>query len=159
VPEVNVQRIPAEQRDAEVIARQYESTLRACFRLSPGQLPRFDLVLLGLGADGHTASLFPGTTAVHDSWRLVAANWVEKLQTYRITLTVPVFNNAACVMFLVAGEDKAAALQAVLAGAPEPETLPAQSICPRDGELVWLVDRAASRLLKMPRQQPQKVGS
>jgi len=159
VPEANVQRIRGEQRDAELIARQYERTLQACFRLSPGQLPRFDLVLLGLGSDGHTASLFPGTSALHESWRLVAVNWVEKLQAHRITLTVPVFNNAACVMFLVAGEDKATALHAVLEGAPGPEKLPAQRIRPRDGELVWLVDRAASRLLTVPRQQLQKVGA
>jgi len=147
VPEVNVRRIQGEQRDAELSARQYERTLQGFFQLSPGQLPRFDLVLLGLGDDGHTASLFPGTTAVHETQRLVAANWVGKLHTHRITLTVPVFNNAACVIFLVAGGDKATALRAVLEGVPEAERLPAQRIRPRDGELVWLVDRAAARLL------------
>jgi 6-phosphogluconolactonase len=84
---------------------------------------------------------------VNENQRLVAANWVGKLQTHRITLTVPVFNNAACVIFLVSGEDKATAVRAVLEGVRQPERLPAQLIRPRDGELVWLVDRAAGRLL------------
>jgi 6-phosphogluconolactonase len=158
VPAVNVRRILAEQRDPESSARQYERTLQAFFRLPPGQMPRFDLVLLGLGADGHTASLFPGTTAVHESWRLVAANWVEKLRTHRITLTVPVFNNAACVIFLVAGEDKATALRAVLEGVPGPERLPAQRIHPREGELMWLVDRPAGRLLNGAATKSQRIG-
>jgi 6-phosphogluconolactonase len=147
VPEVNVRRILGEHNDAAVIAQQYERTLQGFFHLSPSQLPRFDLVLLGLGEDGHTASLFPGTTALHEKQRLVAANWVGRLHTHRITLTLPVFNNAACVIFLVAGEDKATALRAVLEEVPEPECLPAQRIRPRDGELVWLVDRPAARLL------------
>jgi 6-phosphogluconolactonase len=159
VPELNVCRILGEQRDADLSAQQYERTLQAFFQLSPGQLPRFDLMLLGLGEDGHTASLFPGTTAVHEKERLVAANWVRKLHVHRITLTVPVFNNAACVIFLVAGGHKATALRAVLEGVPEPKWLPAQLIRPRDGELVWLVDRAAARLLNAATTTAAQVGS
>jgi 6-phosphogluconolactonase len=86
----------------------------AAEQLSPGQLPRFDLVLLGPGDDRHTASLFSGTMAVHENQRLVAANWVRKLHARRIALTAPVSNNAACVIFLVAGADKAITLRAVL---------------------------------------------
>lgn len=148
VPEANVQRILGEQCDAELSAQQYERTLQAFFKLSAGQLPRFDLVLLGLGDDGHTASLFPETAALHEDQRLVAANWVGKLHVHRITLTVPVLNNAACVMLLVSGEAKAIALREVLEGMAQPELIPAQLICPRDGAQVWLVDRAAARLLK-----------
>jgi len=147
VPVANVHRILSENRDADDAARQYEGTLRAFFQASAGRFPRFDLVLLGLGSDGHTASLFPGTTALHERQRLVAANWVGKLDVDRITVTAPVFNGACCVMFLVSGEDKAMPLKAVMEGRHEPEQLPAQLIRPEDGKLLWLVDQAAGRLL------------
>ena len=147
VPESNVQRICGEESDAELIARQYERALQSFFELPPGQLPRFDLVLLGLGEDGHTASLFPGTAALHETHSLVAANWVGKLHSHRITLTVPVLNNAACIMFMVSGEAKATALREVLEGTAQPDLVPAQLICPREGTHVWLVDQAAARLL------------
>jgi 6-phosphogluconolactonase len=143
----NIHRIPSEYPDADPAAWQYERTLRSFFRLSAGRLPRFDLVLLGLGADGHTASLFPGTHALHEQHRLVVANWVDRLGANRITLTAPVFNNASCVIFLVSGADKAPPLRAVVAGRQEADALPAQLIRPIAGELVWLVDRAAARLL------------
>ena len=148
VPVANVRRILSEDRNAHDAARQYERTLQAFFQLSGGRFPRFDLVLLGLGSDGHTASLFPGTTALHEEQRLVIANWVGKLNTDRITLTAPVFNNASCVMFLVSGADKAIPLKAVVEGGHEPEQLPAQLIRPEDGQLLWLVDQAAGRLLR-----------
>ena len=148
VPEVNVQRFLGEQPDAELSAQRYERELQAFFQLSPGQVPRFDLVLLGLGADGHTASLFPGTMAVKESQRLVSANWISELRSHRFTLTIPVFNNAACVIFLVTGADKAPALRSVLEDLPEAAPLPARLIRPQDGELVWLVDRAAAGLLR-----------
>ncbi len=147
VPVVNVRRIPSEIPNVEDVATQYQDTVRAFFQLSAGEFPRFDLVLLGLGADGHTASLFPGTGALHEKHRLVVANWVAKLYTNRITVTAPVFNSASCVIFLVSGENKAMPLKAVVAGRQEPEQLPAQLIRPADGELLWLVDQAAGRLL------------
>lgn len=140
-------RIRGELPEAREAANNYEQKLRDFFRLSDEQFPRFDLVLLGIGADGHTASIFPGTKALHEGRRLAVANWIGKLFSERITLTTPVFNNAACVLFLVHGEDKAPALKAVLEGPFEPEQLPAQLIRPRNGRLIWLVDASASRML------------
>jgi 6-phosphogluconolactonase len=148
VPTANVHRIRAETPEAKDAAEDYEQTLRKQFRLYEAELPRFDLVLLGLGSDGHTASLFPDTSALLETKRLAVANWVEKLQADRITLTPPVFNNAACVTFLVSGEDKAPALQAVLEGPREPQRLPAQLIRPASGRLVFLVDTAAASRLR-----------
>lgn len=147
VPPENVHRIPAENPDAAKAADEYAQTLRTFFGLAAGELPRFDLILLGLGPDGHTASLFPGTDAVRERVKLVAAPWVERLDARRITLTPPVLNNAACVIFLVSGEEKARALRAVLEGPYQPDRLPAQAVRPVDGQRLWLVDRAAARLL------------
>ncbi len=114
--------------------------------------PRFDLVLLGLGEEGHTASLFPGSPLLADETRgprrLAAAVWVEKLDTWRITLTPPVLDHAATVIFLVSGAAKAAALAAVLEGEWQPEIYPAQVVTPVDGRLLWLVDRAAAAQLR-----------
>jgi 6-phosphogluconolactonase len=148
----NVHRIRGEYADAGRAAEEYEHALRAFFRLLPGQFPRFDLVLLGLGPDGHTASLFPGTKALHEEKRLVVSNWVGKFDADRITMTAPVLNNASCVIFLVSGEEKALALKAVLRGRHEPEQLPAQLVRPSHGRLLWLVDHAAARLLQDDRE-------
>lgn len=144
----NVHRIRAEGDDAEAAARDYEQVLRDCFHLSGSDFPRFDLALLGLGLDGHTASLFPGTPALEGRRRFVVANRVEQLASYRITLTVPVFNNACCVAFLVAGSNKAQVLHDVLQGPHEPKRLPAQLISPIQGRLVWLVDSEAAQRLE-----------
>jgi 6-phosphogluconolactonase len=148
IPPANVHRIKSEHPDASQAADDYEQTLRAFFHVSEGQLPRFDLVFLGLGPEGHTASLFPGTKALHETKRLTVSNWVGKFFTDRITMTPPVLNNAACVFFLVSGEDKALPLKAVLEGQYEPEQLPAQLIQPEHGKLLWLVDQAAASLLQ-----------
>jgi 6-phosphogluconolactonase len=145
VPAENVHRVPAEEPDAQRAAVEYESTLRSFFALAAGEVPRFDLILLGLGKDGHTASLFPGGDAVHERERLVVAPWVEAQKTFRITLTPPVLNHARRAMFLVSGEEKAEALHAVLEGAREPERYPAQIV---EGNRLWMVDRAAARRLK-----------
>jgi 6-phosphogluconolactonase len=142
-----VRRIKAEQGDAERAALEYQQIIRADFGLRGGQFPRFDVVLLGMGSDGHTASLFPGTKALRQTRRIVASNWVGKLYAQRITLTAPAINNAAQVIFLVTGADKAPALKGVLEGPREPEQLPAQMIEPRRGQLLWLVDRAAGSML------------
>lgn len=142
-----IARIKGEYPDAAQAAREYEKTLREFFGLKEGEFPRFDLVFLGMGSDGHTASLFPGTKALYEEERLVISNWVGKFFTERITLTAPVLNYAARVIFLVQGEDKAPALKAVLEGPYEPEQLPAQLIQPKNGKLVWLVDKTAARLL------------
>jgi len=148
VPPENVHRIHAEDPSAETAARAYERDIEEHFRLAPGQFPRFDFALLGLGADGHTASLFPGTKALSETRRRAVSNWVGKLDTERITLTAPTFNAAAAVVFLVSGEDKAAPLRSVLEGAYEPAQLPAQLIRPAAGRLLWLVDRPAAQRLR-----------
>ena len=147
VPAANIHRIKSEEARAGDAADQYEQELRGFFRLAEGDWPRFDLVLLGLGSDGHTASLFPGTRALSEPRRLVTSNWVGKFYTDRITLTAPVFNQAAQVIFLVAGEDKAAPMKAVLEGPHEPSQLPAQLIDPAPGRLWWLLDGPAARRL------------
>ena len=144
VAPANVFRIPAENPDAAAVAETYEQILRKFFVLQPGEFPRFDLILLGMGPDGHAASLFPGSAALQEKSRLVVANWVEKFKTTRITLTLPVLNAAHCVLFLVSGTEKAAALQAVLEGNASGEQYPSKLVRPTDGRLIWLVDRAAA---------------
>lgn len=147
VPAANIHRIKAEDPDAKRSAQEYEDELRKSFQLTPGQLPRFDLVLLGMGADGHTASLFPGTSALEETTRLAVAVWAPKLNEFRITLTLSVLNAAAQVVFLAVGEEKADALRRALEPAEGSDRIPAQLIQPTDGEAKWLVDqRAASRL-------------
>jgi len=143
-----VHRVRAESQDAEQAALQYEQELRAQFHLSPSERPRFDLVLLGMGNEGHTLSLFPGTKALRDNGRLVMRNWVGKVCADRITMTAPVVNNAALVLFMITGADKAPALKAVLEGPYEPEQLPAQLIAPENGKLLYLVDTAAGSMLQ-----------
>jgi|SRR5579863_3916683 len=146
VPAANVFRIPTE-KDPDIAAREYEATLRRFFGLQPNQFPRFDLVLLGVGPDGHTASLFPGSDALNETSRLVVANWVEKFETRRITLTFPVLNHAAYVMFLVSGADKAGIFREVLEN--ESANLPSQRVHPENGRLVWLADQAAAASLSV----------
>ena len=148
VAAANVFRLRTENPDAEAVALDYEQTLRKFFTLDAGQFPRFDLILLGMGPDGHTASLFPGTAALQEKSRLVVANWVEKLKTSRLSFTLPVLNSAACVTFLVSGMDKAPALHAVLEGDAAGEQYPAKLVRPTNGKLIWLIDRAAASELK-----------
>ena len=145
----NIHRMQGELPKASDAADVYEEVLRSVFSPSPGEVPIFDLILLGMGSDGHTASLFPGTDAVHESLRWVTAPWVEKFQTHRVTLTPVVINQARHVMFLVSGEDKASAVQAVLEGPTQPDRYPSQVVHPVSGELTWLIDeRAGSQLQK-----------
>jgi 6-phosphogluconolactonase len=144
VPAGNVFRIAAENPDAAAAAAAYEKTLQKFFALQPGQFPVFDLILLGMGPDGHTASLFPNTAGLQEKSRLVIANWVEKFKTSRITLTLPVLNAARCVTFLVSGMDKAPALHAVVESEAPGEQYPSKLVRPTDGKLIWLVDRAAA---------------
>ncbi|MGC2468053.1 MAG: 6-phosphogluconolactonase [Candidatus Acidiferrum sp.] len=142
-----VSRIKAEYPKAEDAAKEYEQEIRTRFKLIDDQFPRFDLVLLGMGNEGHTASLFPGTKALRENRRIAVHNWVGKLLMDRITLTAPAINNAAHILFMVTGADKARALTAVLERAYEPEQLPAQLIQPVNGSLLWLVDTAAGSML------------
>jgi 6-phosphogluconolactonase len=147
VPPENIHRIRAEYPDAEKAAEDYEQELIRAFGLEQGELPEFDCVLLGMGQDGHTASLFPATEALEEQGRLVVANWVEEFSSHRITLPAPVLNNADLVLFLVKGEEKADTLKAVLEGEERPKKLPSQLIKPAHGRLIWLVDEAAASRL------------
>lgn len=145
VPLKNVHRIKSEIADAGKAAQEYEQTLCEFFRLAEGQFPRFDLILLGMGPDGHTASIFPGSDAINEKGRLAVATWVEKFQSYRLTLTPPVLKNAAAVIFLVSGAEKAKVLRQVLEGDYQPERLPAQLLRPTTANVLWLVDRQAAQ--------------
>lgn len=149
IPQDHIFRMRGELDPAEAAA-DYERVLRAFFEMretAEGAVPCFDLLLQGMGSDGHTASLFPGTEALRERIRWVAANHVEKLGAWRITLTLPVINAAANATFLVAGSDKAAALREVLQGPRQPELYPSQGVQPVNGTLRWLVDENAAALL------------
>lgn len=147
IPPGNIHRVLAENPDAAAAAAEYETQVRQVFELGEGEFPRFDLVLLGMGPDAHTASLFPGTDVIHETQKLVAAPWVEKFKSHRITLTPPTLNAARQITFMIRGEDKAEALQAVRRGLLDPDRYPAQIIRPTQGKLIWLLDRAAARLV------------
>jgi 6-phosphogluconolactonase len=150
IPAENVFRVHTENPDANVAASEYEAQLRRFFELRsgdrPGEFPRFDLILLGMGPDGHTASLFPDSAGLEEQSRLVIANWVAKFNTHRITFTFPVLNRAAEVMFLASGPDKADMLHQVLEGESTPP-LPSQRVQPSDGKLLWMLDEAAAAKL------------
>lgn len=133
--------------EPEVAAARYESELRNSFRLEGAEIPRFDLIALGMGPDGHTASLFPHTAAIHELSRLVTANQVPQKNTWRITLTWPVINHASSVFFLVDGEDKAFILKEILTGGKDLERLPSQLIRPVSGILTLFLDKTAAALL------------
>lgn len=128
-------------------AEAYESELRRFFA---HHAPVFDLVLLGMGANAHTASLFPHTSVLHENQRWAAEVYVAEVNMYRVTLTAPLLNQAGQVVFLVSGEDKALALQNVLEGAYQPDELPAQLIRPNGAHPTWLIDRAAGHKLAVP---------
>ena len=133
--------------EPEAAAARYESTLRNDFRLEGAEMPRFDLVALGMGDDGHTASIFPHTEAIQTMGRLVTANQVPQKDTWRITLTWPVINRASSVFFLIGGADKAAVLSEVLTGPRDVERFPSQLIWPASGILTLFLDKAAASLL------------
>jgi 6-phosphogluconolactonase len=143
-----IHRVETEGDDPDAAAADYERELaRVLGGVPEGSPPALDLVLLGMGADGHTASLFPGTRALHERRRWVVAVRLTGSGPVRITLTYPVLTRAAHVLFLVTGRDKAASLREVLDGPPAADRLPAQAVRPESGELVWLVDRDAAAAL------------
>ena len=148
IPSGNVHPMPTEAADPNAAAAQYEETLRRFLAVPEGEWPRFDLILLGLGADGHTASLFPGSPLLDEHRRLVAAAHVPKLDAWRLTLTPPALRGARHVVFLVSGSDKASVLREVVEGPYDPHRLPAQLVQPEKGDLTWLVDEAAASLLR-----------
>jgi 6-phosphogluconolactonase len=139
--------------EPEAAAARYEAELRKTFRLEGAGLPQFDVIQLGMGPDGHTASLFPHTQALHELSRLAVANHVQNKDAWRITLTRPVINHGAQVFFLIGGADKAQILNDVFTGARDPERLPSQFIKPASGILTLLLDRAAASLLPAPDAQ------
>lgn len=148
IPADHVHRIEAGRADRASAARDYQTTIARVFGVEPtGEPPALDLVLLGMGPDGHTASLFPGTTALKETQKWVVVNFVPRFATDRITLTVPILTRAREVLFLVAGTDKAERLAEVLEGPRDPNRLPSQLIQPTAGALHWYVDRSAAARL------------
>jgi 6-phosphogluconolactonase len=152
VPKAQIFRMPADTDDHAAAAAAYERTLRAHLPATADGWPRFDFNLLGLGANAHTASLFPHTPAVREGSRAVVAQYIDEVGMWRMTLTVPVLRRAAETVFLVAGASKAGAVRAALEGPPNGEDVPASVIRPLDGRIIWLLDAAAaSGLSRSPR--------
>jgi 6-phosphogluconolactonase len=163
IPEFQIERWETELKTIEKIAESYEERLFIGFAIAANNdepasdfadsddeewFPSFDLILLGMGTDGHTASLFPFTKGLSETRKSAVANYVEKFKDWRFTLTFPVLNNARNVIFLVAGAEKAETLQEVLEGEFKPEKLPSQNVKPENGNLYWLVDEKAASLLQ-----------
>lgn len=145
VPRERVHRMRGEL-DPERAAAECEQELRRVFQAEELSIPQFDLILLGLGDDGHTASLFPGSPALAENRRLVAANYVKKFNVHRLSFTLPLINAARNVAFLVSGEKKAPALQQIMRGGGTP--VPAEEVHPTNGKLTWFVDEAAAARLE-----------
>lgn len=146
--------------EPEVAASRYEADIRTAFRLEGAESPTFDLILLGMGDDGHTASLFPETAAIHELGRIAVANFVEKTDTWRITLTWPVINQAREVAFLIEGAGKRDIVRDVLLGSYDPEEKPSQLIRPANGTINFLLDAAAAAALPKPAgEQPPYTAS
>lgn len=145
VPADQIFPMPTSESDPAQAAALYETQIRKHGPAAEeGGIPRFDLILLGLGPDGHTASLFPHTAALSEREKLVAANFVEKLDTHRLTFTVPLLCAARSVVFLIRGQEKAEKLKRLVEGPYEPEETPSQLVQPEHGSLLFLVDKAAA---------------
>lgn len=148
IAETRIHRMPAEQPDLDTVARDYQAEIACVFdSVGDGDVPHFDLVLLGMGADGHTASLFPHADALRETKRWVVPTRMPQSDSLRLTLTPTIINNARNVLFLVAGANKAETLAQVLNGPYEPERLPAQLIRPASGTTTWIIDEDAARHL------------
>ena len=145
-PNENIHRMPGEREPAEAVAA-YEAEIKDFFGVKPGGWPRFDLIFLGLGEDGHTASLFPGTDAANETAHLVTVAYVQRLESYRLTLTLPVINAAALVTFLVSGESKAAIVREILLADGASCSYPAAKVRPSEGRLTWMIDAEAAKKL------------
>jgi 6-phosphogluconolactonase len=155
VPSAHVHRVPTEVTPADAAASAYEQEIRKAFG-GAADIPQFDLIYLGLGTNGHTASLFPCSPVLKETSRLVVADFVREVNQWRISMTAPLLNKGRVVAFLVAGRDKAQVLRDVMTGPRDPDRLPAQLIAP-EGDLVWLVDEAAASLL--PQHESARQGS
>lgn len=143
----NFHRMKAEEEDREAASAEYAAEIENALAPAEGSTPRFDLIFLGLGSDGHTASLFPNSAALGVTDRWVCPNYVEKLQMHRLTLTYPVLNAAREVVFLVSGSGKAEILRQVLEGRFDPQHHPAQGVRPAEGSVTWYLDASAAQLL------------
>lgn len=152
IPEDNIHRIKAEK--GEGAAQEYEHEIRDFFKLAPGAFPEFDLIILGMGSDGHIASIFPKTPAAKENKRIVTSVYVEKLGSWRITITPPVIKNARNIIVLVSGREKAGTLADCLAGDPRPEELPVQITRLAKGTVRWFVDKAAAGRLYVKEDPP-----
>jgi len=155
---LHIHPVPTESADAFEVAAKYESELRQFFTktgLIEAGFPRFTLVLLGMGADGHTASLFPNTDALRETRRWVTANWVEKLRTHRITMTLPVINNAVEIIVLVSGADKASIVAEILGHGANRVRYPVKMVQPRKGIKRWVLDKAAAGQLFLEPSEDQ----
>ncbi len=151
IPEQNVHRMRGEDDPARAATR-YEEVLRDFFQLHPGEVPSFDLILLGLGGEGHIASLFPNSPALAEKEHLVVAPYVEQLRARRLTFTLPVINQAAAILFLVSGAAKSSALCKILEYGVASDLIPATHVRPVAGQVYWFVDEpAASRWLPAAR--------
>jgi 6-phosphogluconolactonase len=144
IPAANIFVIPVNIEPATEAAKAYENSIRKFFGDS---LPQFDLILLGIGENAHTASLFPHTAVIHEQNEWVSAVYVDEVKMYRITMTAPLINNARNIVFLAVGEGKAEVLKTVLTSAYQPEKYPAQLISPVNGNLYWFLDKKAAALL------------
>lgn len=138
IPKENIHRFLTEKIEAKKIAETMENEIREVFVLKENEFPRFDLIFLGMGGDGHTASLFPETEALKEDKRIVIDNWVKKFETSRLTFTFPTINNARNIIFLIAGADKAETLREVLEGEYQPDKFPSQAVKPTNGKLLFL---------------------
>jgi 6-phosphogluconolactonase len=142
IPSLQVHRMPADQPDRDAASQAYTAEMQRAF--GTRGIPNFDLIQLGMGPEGHTASLFPHQASLHEAQRLVMPVSVPKPPPDRLTFTPPLLNSARNILFLVAGSEKAEALQAVLEGEYQPEEYPAQIVRPTNGEVVWMLDNAAA---------------
>ena len=147
IPPGNVHRIPTEHEDISMAARAYERVIRGVFGLRDNEMPEFDLVILGMGVDGHTGSLFPGSYATFDVNDLVCAVYVLNDTLNRVTLTPPVLLAAKRLVVLVSGEEKAQTLKEVLTGEPDEVKYPIHVLWPALNKIIWLVDVDAASLV------------
>ena len=147
IPQRNIHPIPTERSTPQASAMAYEEDLKKFFRLSQDQFPEFDLLLLGIGKDGHTASLFPGSPVLDDNIHLAASVPLDGMRHPRITLTLPVINNAKHILFLVTGKDKASVLRKIID--KEDVSLPASMVHSKKGSLIFVIDREASTQLSV----------
>ncbi len=147
ISDANVFRWQTEITNSNEVAENYERSIKKFFDLHNNEFPKFDLIFLGMGDDGHTASLFPFTKALSEQEMIVVSNYVEKLDTNRLTFTFPTINKAKNIIFLVTGENKGETLKKVLEGEKNCEKFPSQCVNPTNGNLLWFVDESAAKLL------------